>query len=62
MIALSGASGTSLEHLHFGAARSWPVRKPDDLPVNFRNSQGQLDQRGGLQRGVVYLALPCRED
>jgi murein DD-endopeptidase MepM/ murein hydrolase activator NlpD len=61
VIALSGASGTSLEHLHFGVASRWPVRKPDDLPVNFRNSQGALDERGGLQRGVVYRAVPDQE-
>ena len=62
VIALSGASGTSLEHLHFGVAGSWPVRKPDDLLVNFRNSQGALDERGGLQRGVVYRAVPYSEN
>lgn len=58
IIASSGASGTSLEHLHFGVAGSWPVRKPDDLPVNFRNCQGPLDERSGLRRNVVYRALP----
>jgi len=58
VIATSGASGTSLEHLHFGVASSWPPRKPDDVPVNFRNSAGKLDERGGLQRGVRYRALP----
>lgn len=56
VIALSGSSGTSLEHLHFGVARTWPPRKPDDFPVNFRNSQGSLDDRGGLKRGLVYWA------
>lgn len=57
-IASSGASGTRLEHLHFGVAGSWPVRSPDDVPVNFRNSQGPLDARGGLERGVMYTAAP----
>lgn len=57
-IALSGASGTSLAHLHFGVSSSWPVRRPDDVPVNFRNAQGALDGRGGLRRGVTYRALP----
>jgi len=61
VIALSGASGTSIEHLHFGVASSWPPRKPDDLPVNFRNARGSLDERGGLQRGVVYTAVPYPE-
>lgn len=58
LIALSGASGTSLEHLHFGVASRWPPRKPDDVPVNFRNAKGPLDERGGLQRGERYQALP----
>ena len=55
-IALSGSSGTSLEHLHFGVTSHWPPRRPDDVPVNFRNCQGALDERGGLQRGVTYRA------
>ncbi len=58
LIALSGASGTSLAHLHFGVASQWPPRKPDDVPVNFRNAKGPLDERGGLQCGVLYEALP----
>ena len=61
LIALSGSSGTSLEHLHFGVASSWPVSRPDDLAVNFRNGWGELDERGGLQRGVAYLARPYEE-
>ena len=58
VIALSGASGTSLEHLHFGVASRWPVRKPDNLPVNFRNSRGALDDRDGPKQGESYLAAP----
>jgi len=57
VIALSGASGTSLPHLHFGVASSWPPRRPDDVPVNFRNAEGPLDERGGLQAGTAYVAL-----
>lgn len=57
VIALSGSSGTSLEHLHFGVASHWPPRRPDDVPVSFRNSRGALDDRGGLQRGVTYRAV-----
>jgi len=56
-IASSGSSGTSLPHLHFGVARTWPVRHPDDQPVNFANADGPLDARGGLLRGASYLAL-----
>jgi hypothetical protein len=59
---VSGASGTSLEHLHFGVASRWPVRRPDDLPVNFRNASGALDARGGLQRRVVCRALSYPDD
>lgn len=58
VIALCGASGTELAHLHFGVSRSWPPRAPDDVPVNFRNCDGPLDGRGGLQRDVRYRALP----
>jgi murein DD-endopeptidase MepM/ murein hydrolase activator NlpD len=59
-IANSGSSGTPVADLHFGVYQSWPVRDGYDLPVNFRNAQGPLDQRGGLQRGITYLALPYR--
>lgn len=58
LIALSGTSGTSVAHLHFGVYRTWPHRSGDDLPVNFRNADGALDERGGLQVGVSYTALP----
>jgi murein DD-endopeptidase MepM/ murein hydrolase activator NlpD len=61
MIARSGASGTSLPHLHFGVAGSWPVRLPDGVPVNFRNADGELDERGGLQAGAYYRALPLHD-
>ncbi len=44
--------------LHFGVYRTWPTREGNDLAVNFRNAQGTLDERGGLQRGKAYLALP----
>jgi hypothetical protein len=44
--------------LHFGVYRTWPMQHGDDLPVNFQNAEGALDARGGLQEGVVYLALP----
>jgi murein DD-endopeptidase MepM/ murein hydrolase activator NlpD len=57
-IALSGTSGSSVPHLHFGVYRTWPNRSGDDLPVNFRNTDGALDGRGGLQIGVSYTALP----
>jgi murein DD-endopeptidase MepM/ murein hydrolase activator NlpD len=57
-IALSGTSGTSIPHLHFGVYRTWPNRSGDDVAVNFRNADGALDARGGLQTGVSYLALP----
>ena len=53
----SGSSGTSIPHLHFGVSGTWPPTHPDDLPVNFKNADGPLDERGGLERGVVYTAL-----
>lgn len=58
LIGLSGTSGTSIPHLHFGVYRTWPNRSGDDVAVNFRNAGGALDARGGLQLGVSYLALP----
>jgi murein DD-endopeptidase MepM/ murein hydrolase activator NlpD len=57
-IALSGSSGTPVADLHFGVYQSWPIRDGFDLPVNFKNAAGPLDQRGGLRQGVSYLALP----
>lgn len=53
----SGHSGTTVADLHFGVYQSWPVANGADLPVNFRNAQGTLDSRGGLQRGATYTAL-----
>ncbi len=58
LIALSGTSGTSIAHLHFGVYRTWPHRGGDDVSVTFRNAAGALDERGGLQLGVSYTALP----
>jgi len=55
-IGRSGSSGTSLPHLHFGVARTWPVLRPDDLPVNFNNAEGPLDERRGLIRSAWYRA------
>lgn len=58
LIANSGSAGTPVADLHFGVYRTWPIRDGDDIAVNFRNAQGPLDARGGLQQGVAYLALP----
>jgi len=57
-IALSGNSGTSLPHLHFGVYRTWPAIEGDDLAVNFRNTDGSVDDLGGLIAGEIYEALP----
>jgi len=53
-----GSSITTTDLLHFGVYRTWPNRQGDDLPVNFRNADGPLDARGGLQVDAFYLALP----
>ena len=58
IIALSGTSGGTVAVLHFGVYRTWPTRGGDDVAVNFRNAEGRLDDRGGLQQGAVYTALP----
>jgi murein DD-endopeptidase MepM/ murein hydrolase activator NlpD len=57
LIANSGSAGTPVADLHFGVYRTWPIHDGDDVAVNFRNAQGTLDPRGGLQQGVAYLAL-----
>ena len=62
-LAASGESGTptlcaavgQCAVLHFGVyRRTWAL----DLPVNFRNAGGPLDERGGLMAGAFYMALP----
>ncbi len=59
-IGSSGNSGNTggFPHLHFGVYQSWPTTEGDDVPVNFRNAEGLLDSRGGLQRGASYEARP----
>jgi murein DD-endopeptidase MepM/ murein hydrolase activator NlpD len=42
--------------LHFGVYASWPPQEPDEVPINFRNADGPLDERGGLMAGATYLA------
>ena len=56
----SGASGNTggFAHLHFEAFRSrFDYSKSETLPVNFRNAEGQLDERGGLAMGSDYMAV-----
>jgi len=59
-IAESGNSGNTqgLPHLHFGVYESWPAKEGFDVPVNFRNVEGTLDQRKGLRPGGYFKALP----
>ena len=58
-IALSGNSGDTAgePHLHFGVYQSWPATEGFDVPVNFKNCEGPLDERGGLKKGMFYKAL-----
>ena len=42
--------------LHFGVYRGQGGGA--DLPVNFRNAEGPLDDRGGLRLSTTYAALP----
>jgi murein DD-endopeptidase MepM/ murein hydrolase activator NlpD len=57
--AFSGNSGESdVPHLHFGVYENYPPVEGLDVPVNFRNAEGPLDNLGGLIRGAVYKALP----
>ncbi len=57
-IAWNGNSGlTGGPHLHFGVYQSWPPTEGFDVPVNFRNADGPLDERGGLIMGGTHTAL-----
>lgn len=58
LIARSGTSGGTVEVLHFGVYRTWPVQGGDDVAINFCNADGPLDERGGLVQGATYTALP----
>lgn len=59
----SGNSGNTMgePHLHFGVYQAWPCVEGFDVPVNFRNSPGDLDERGGLIAGRPYEALPYED-
>ena len=59
-IAESGNSGNTqgFPHLHFGVYEGWPAQEGFDVPVNFRNAEGTLDQRRGLRPGGYFKALP----
>ncbi len=52
----SGLTGDGGPHLHFGVYRTYPPVHEDDLPINFRNAEGALDDRGGLVQNMVYTA------
>jgi murein DD-endopeptidase MepM/ murein hydrolase activator NlpD len=55
--AQSGNSGESDEpHLHFGVYEDYPTVEGVDIPINFRNADGPLDDRGGLIRWESYTA------
>lgn len=57
-IANNGHSGTpDIPHLHFGVYASYPPNEGNDRAVNFRNTDGPLDCRGGLVKGETYRAL-----
>ena len=61
LIANSGNSGftDNNPHLHFELYSQFPYHWLDDsIPFTFCNAGGPLDERGGLQYGVTYTALP----
>jgi len=63
-IANSGNSGftDNNPHLHFELYSQYPYHwLNDSIPVTFRNAGGPLDERGGLQYGVTYTALPFED-
>ncbi|NKB87209.1 MAG: peptidoglycan DD-metalloendopeptidase family protein [Acidobacteria bacterium] len=57
-IATSGNSGSTGDrpHLHFQVLASAGRGGDNDIPVNFRNADGPLDDRRGLRRGITYRA------
>lgn len=71
MIGLNGSSGTptacdahilnpprdQCAVLHFGVYATYPAVHGNDVAINFRNADGTLDSRGGLERLQVYTAL-----
>jgi len=63
LLGYSGQSGSYHPHIHFQiclrAGQCSTGVNEITLPVNFSNSQGPLDDRGGLIAGETYLALPC---
>jgi murein DD-endopeptidase MepM/ murein hydrolase activator NlpD len=58
LIAYNGNSGNTggIPHLHFMVYQGWPPQHGEDVPINFRNALGPLDELGGLMRGVFYKA------
>ena len=66
LLAHSAASGAPFAHLHFTVFRTARLedsiaaylRRTDSLPINFSNTDGPLDERGGLVAGAIYEALP----
>jgi murein DD-endopeptidase MepM/ murein hydrolase activator NlpD len=62
-IGASGNSGSTRDtpHLHFGVYRDWPQYEEMAVPVNFRNTDGELDTLGGLLVNRLYEALAWEE-
>jgi len=65
LLGYSGSSGDTqgIPHLHFQVCLrsgmcSWKTGE-HTLPVNFSNSEGDLDSRGGLAAGTTYRAAAC---
>jgi murein DD-endopeptidase MepM/ murein hydrolase activator NlpD len=58
-IALSGNSGytANFPHLHFGVYKNYPPVETFDVPVNFRNADGPLNENNGLIADQWYIAL-----
>jgi murein DD-endopeptidase MepM/ murein hydrolase activator NlpD len=60
LIARGGSSAVVIPLLHFQVYRSrnWRDEMGADIPINFRNANGPLDERGGPIQGETYTAMP----
>jgi murein DD-endopeptidase MepM/ murein hydrolase activator NlpD len=64
LIGSCGATGeeSRIPHVHFEVFENAPFVWDQGIPVNFRNAEGILDARGGLEYGGTYAVGSCGRD